>query len=282
MPSAPRLVVEVRWGPLAGRKAVIEPGQALRVGAAEPADLVIPHDRTMSGPHFELAWDGVTCRVRDLASALGTLVDGLAVTADAPAEVAHTGWVRAGNTDFSVYVEARSAPRDVAPPPDEALVLATLRPLADAGRLFAVLDAARDPRIRRLLHEAAESSRSLYDGAAGDALAEDAPHLVQLRADSALLERLVREGWGRRWGIYLTSAAPFDAVRRHLRRFLMVAVEGPPRGRLYLRFYDPHVLRGVWQVLTPRQRALFGADLDELFAEGGEPLGLLGQRDRAA
>jgi hypothetical protein len=42
------------------------------------------------------------------------------------------------------------------------------------------------------------------------------------------------------------------------------------------------VLRGVWQVLTPRQRALFGADLDELFAEGGEPLGLLGQRDRAA
>ncbi len=30
------------------------------------------------------------------------------------------------------------------------------------------------------------------------------------------------EGWGRRWGIYLTSRRPFDEVRTQLRRVLMV------------------------------------------------------------
>ncbi len=38
-----------------------------------------------------------------------------------------------------------------------------------------------------------------------------------------------RAEWGRRWGIWLTSAQPFTAVRRHLRRYLMVEREERPR-----------------------------------------------------
>ena len=44
-----------------------------------------------------------------------------------------------------------------------------------------------------------------------------APYLVgPMRKDSALLERLFREGHGKRWGIYCTSREKFAEVRHKL------------------------------------------------------------------
>ena len=265
VPPVKRAIVEVRWGPLASRKAVIDPGRTLRVGRSNVVDFALPHDAQMSAEHLALTWDGERCRVRDLDSAKGTWLGGERVPGG---EVSNGGWIQAGTTHLMVYFEAHTPPREE----DEVAALAgekatALHDLAREANLFAVVDASRGARPLRLLREAVDEHRSLYDGVKGEALARCAPYLVSLRADSGLLERLVQEGWGARWGIYLASARPFKEVRRHLRRFLMVE-DDVTAERYYFRFYDPSALRAFLPSCTPRQRADFFGEIACFFAEG--------------
>ncbi|MBK6535836.1 MAG: DUF4123 domain-containing protein [Deltaproteobacteria bacterium] len=89
-------------------------------------------------------------------------------------------------------------------PKEEAL--ATLRGLP--GKLYAVLDAARDPEILTLLRRSGYRYESLWKGWAGEVYGDVAPYLVRLRKDGRLLEQLV-EGLGRGVGVYLLSYSPF-------------------------------------------------------------------------
>ncbi|MCC6553514.1 MAG: DUF4123 domain-containing protein [Polyangiaceae bacterium] len=98
-----RLILAVCAGPDRGRKAALRPGEALRVGRSERAGLAVPRDGRMSAAHFELQWDGARARLLDLQSAGGTQLNGEPVTG---AEVPHGGWIRAGETNFTVHVEA--------------------------------------------------------------------------------------------------------------------------------------------------------------------------------
>ena len=108
--------------------------------------------------------------------------------------------------------------------------------------LFALLDSARTPRILEILEEIPENWLSLYEGDGGKEYDTVAPYLVGgLLRQPSLVRILIEEGWGKSWGIYLTSEEEFMKVRRHLRRFLVVQDEG--RQHLYFRFYDPRVLR---------------------------------------
>jgi hypothetical protein len=252
-----RVIVEIRWGRSASRKAVIEPGAVLRVGRSDRADLAVGHDARMSALHFALSWDGAVCRVDDLESLSGITLNGERVSGGV---IANGDWIFAGETVFSIYLEGATPPRDPAPrpTPETEAALAALREEGDG--LHAVLDGSKGARVTELLHEGVEPYRSLYDGAQGDALAEVAPYLVRFVAGSGLLERVVTEGWGRRWGIFLVSRRPFDEVRRHLRRFLMV--EDDETGeKVYFRFYDPATLRIFVPTCTTRQAA-------QLFGEG--------------
>lgn len=259
-----RVIVEVRTGPLLGSKAIVLPGESLRIGRTERAHLIVPRDGAMSGLHCTLAWDGEVCTLRDEKSARGTLLGGQPI--DGEARVPHGSWVQAGETSFIVYYEAFTPPREAAPidpaiAAQAAPALASLR--AEVGRLYAVLDAARDERILQLLRESVDEHRSLYDGVQGEALADVAPYLVSFRRDSALIERLVNEGWGRSWGVFVKSKLAFTALRRHFRRFLMVE-DDETRQRMYFRFYDPRVLREFMPIATLRQK-------DDLF-EGVEAM----------
>ena len=51
----------------------------------------------------------------------------------------------------------------------------------------------------------------------------------------------MEKGWGKSWGVYLTSDWPLPALRNFLRQFLMVSL--PDGKQVYFRFYDPRVLR---------------------------------------
>jgi hypothetical protein len=260
----PRLIVEVRFGVLQGDKTVLLPGRSIRVGRALPADLVVAHDAQMSPLHCEITWDGRRCRVRDLGSAKGTLLDGERVDAG---EVRHGSWVRAGNTVLMVYHEAHTPPRRgsrVDMTGVKARALAALA--AEEDPLFAVLDAARGERVLELCRESVEQYRSLYEGVGAEPLAEVAPYLVRLPRGTRLLPPLVREGWGRRWGIYLTCRRPFREVRTHLRRFLMVENQesGLP---MYFRFYDPVSMRVFLAGCTPRQRTEIYGDISSFWVE---------------
>jgi hypothetical protein len=112
-----------------------------------------------------------------------------------------------------------------------------------SGRLYGVLDAARDERIHPRLREFAATERiaSLYQGASAVELAAVAPYLVSFAAESPMLDWLRAEGWGKAWFTLLWSGAGFDALRDHWRGFGKVRVED---GRVLLfRLYDPRVLR---------------------------------------
>ncbi len=275
-PEQQRAIVQVRWGPSGGRKAIVEPGQPLRIGRTDLADLVISGDAMLSRVHCQLWWDQSQLRLRDLNSQQGTLLGGEPVQ---EAEVAHGGWIRAGETDLSVYFEGHT-PRRATKPEDPVVAscrpqaLATLRTEAQQRRLYAVLDAARDDRILELLRESVEEYRCLYEGLQAETLAHVAPYLVELGADSRLLDALVNEGWGHRWGIYLSSRRRPRAIRGQLRRFLTV-VDDETGKKLLFRFYDPKVLHGFLRTATVRQRDHLMTDVTAFIAEEhktGRPL----------
>lgn len=236
-------IVQVKWGRMSYHKAVVAPGQVLQVGRAESMGLAVPHDKELAEAHFELGWNGSRGWLKSLRGPTGTLLEGQPVERG---EILNGSWVRAGQTDFSVHFERTTPAREPEQPEPPELVACKARALevlrGQEAPLYAVLDAARSVRILELLHESVEECRSLYEGPQGDVLEEVAPYLVSLpNRKSWLLEALVQEGWGAGWGVYLTSPQPFLEVRRHLRKFLMVAME-EAEGRFYFRFYDPRVL----------------------------------------
>lgn len=262
-----RLIAEVRWGKLAGTKLVLRAGQNVRVGRLGGADFVVEHDGLMSRLHFELEWDGARAVLRDLESLSGTKLGGEVVRGDV--EVPHGGWIQAGETHFMVYKEGKTEAADAEADDSDKVALREerkrrraaenaldeLRGVASREKLYAVLDAARDDRILELLREHVEPHRSLYDGSEGETLEEVAPYLAgPMRDDSELLDKLVLEGWGKRWGIWCTSDEKFVDVRRHWRRFLMVELEETGE-RVYFRFYDPGVMRVFWDACEEGQKA---------------------------
>jgi pSer/pThr/pTyr-binding forkhead associated (FHA) protein len=266
-----RAIVEVRWAKVPVRKVVIEPGGTLRVGRSERADLAVPDDRSLSAVHFELRWDGATCRVADRSSQEGTFLNGERV---AEGEIANGGWIRAGGSVFSFYVEGATPPRlesglkgdgtdRLTPPQADALAAIEEAP----GQLFAVLDASRSLRVIEVMRESVEEYRSLYQGTKGEALAMQAPYLVRLPAKSRLLEQLVLEGWSGGWGIYLTCPRPFDEVRTQLRRLLMVSNDETEEA-MFFRFYDPRVLRLFLPTCGVRQKEQIFGDIDAFLVAG--------------
>lgn len=283
-----RAIVELRWGPEGGTKQVLAAGDSLRVGRKPKSQWVVP-DKQMSGAHFEVSYDGSRVLVRDLASATGTLVGGQKI-ADAE-ELPNGSWIRAGETDFMVYFEGATPPEETEL--DRALneELDELEPLHARwlteqrprllkekekkvarkkaaldtfrkveGPLYAVLDAARTDRILTVVRESVDPYRSLYEGIDGEALEDVAPYLVELLPNSSLLSRLIEEGWGNRWGIFIEYPGTFKDLRRHLRRFLMVA-DADTRKKFYFRFYDPVCLREFLPTSTPKQRAEFFGEI---------------------
>jgi Domain of unknown function (DUF4123)/FHA domain len=289
-----RAIVEMRRGPENGAKAILNPGDRIRIGRKPKAQWIVADDQ-MSGVHFEVEWDGAKCEVRDLKSAHGTLVGGEKITK--PAEVGNGGWIRAGSTDFMVYLEASTPPSmdeeayldeaeegEIEPlawkwieqnrasrqSAREALAArreAALQKLQQLdGPMFAVVDSSRDDRILILVRESVERYQSLYEGVEGEALGHVAPYLVELPRGSALLQRLVQEGWENRWMSFIEADLSFKEMRRHLRRFLMVA-DADTRKKMYFRFYDPVVLRSFVPTTTVKQRAEFFGEIKAFFVE---------------
>jgi len=138
-------------------------------------------------------------------------------------------------------------------PESARAICARLRAVGEP--LFAILDAARDPGILAAIRESDQPSQILYEGAEADDLADFGPYLIGLDGGGETLRRLVEEGWGRSWGVYLASRADFGAIRDHFRQF--VRVELPGDATALFRFYDPRVLREFLGCWTADERESF-------------------------
>jgi hypothetical protein len=156
------------------------------------------------------------------------------------------------------------------PVPEPTLHDRVIRELrAQREPLYAILDAARDPLVLTRLLDCKEEHQSLYEGAKGNQLSAAAPYLVSMPAGSASLQTIARAGWGESWGVYLTSDKPFRELRKHLRHFLMVELDG--RKKVYFRFYDPRVLRVFLPTCDASELTQFLGPIRCYLFEGAEP-----------
>jgi hypothetical protein len=244
--------LDIVTGNVDGRTIPIERDKPLCVGR-RAAGYSSPEDVFLSAEHFEIFWDGETCRLLDLGSANGTYVGGDRV---ATAILRGGEEIRAGNAAFRVRREETGA---------EPSRAETVRMLSGSQPLYAVLDAARTPRILELLALAGEEYGILYDGPSAIHLAAVAPYLVRLPEKSRLLRRLLREGWGQAWGVYVVANTPFEDLRKHLRHFLIV--QGEDGEGFYFRFYDPRVLRAFLPACTAEERTRFFGHIQAFLTE---------------
>ena len=155
------------------------------------------------------------------------------------------------------------------PPSVGQIVPAVQDLLAFFGRiiqpLYAVLDSARDRRIRPLIQDSGCEYRMLYGERLAAAMDGVGPYLVALPRGNPFLPRLIQMGWGNSWGIFLSTPADLTTVRRHLRRLLAVKL---PDGRQALfRFYDPRVLRNSIPGFREEEAAQFFGPISSIFAE---------------
>jgi hypothetical protein len=262
-----RGILAVSFGPQMGTKAVVSPGTTLTIGSDERAGLRLL-DEALAPVHLEVAWDGQRGRVTHRGGRALSMLDGRPF---ASAEVVHGQWIRAGGSDLTFHVEAFTPPAEAREPGIAAAASRALRELRARSGLYAVLDVAADPRILELVSEACEPWAPLFDGLEAARLADAAPRLFALSGDSRLLADLVREGWGERWGVFLTSSREPAVVRRHLRQFLLANVPGEA-DPVYFRFYDPDVLRVVLTTSTDDERRKWFDGVVDAFI-GEDPAG---------
>jgi hypothetical protein len=117
--------------------------------------------------------------------------------------------------------------------------LKDLQQLAGEQRLYAVLDACDAPPILAKVGELGPSrALCLYRGRVSPEMLAVAPYLV--RIDEELLQWLIATVWTEPWGIFVAAKLEPEAVRKHLRKFLVV--KGPEGETMYFRYYDPRVL----------------------------------------
>jgi hypothetical protein len=157
------------------------------------------------------------------------------------------------------------------PPTAESRLIAMLNERFQP--LYAILDAARDPRVMKMLLESNEQHQSLYQGESAERLVHFAPYLVRLPKGSPLIEQLVKNGWGKSWGIYLTCDQAFENVRSHFRHFLIVKTESGKD--LYFRFYDPRVLSNYLPNCRNDEAGKFFGQITRYAMEDSQPGRLL-------
>jgi pSer/pThr/pTyr-binding forkhead associated (FHA) protein len=167
-----------------------------------------------------------------------------------------------------------------APRPPQVVPAIALDPYEAAtmeGRLFhllsnqpqpvmALIDAIRDREILQLLQTHGDEHQSLYRREQDPQLA---PHLVRFAPRSALLRQMIQKGWGRQWGIFLTSGLSLADLRQYFRTALMVTM--PDGVELFSRFYDPRFFRTFLESCTAAEAESYFGPVTAYFMEDERP-----------
>jgi hypothetical protein len=135
--------------------------------------------------------------------------------------------------------------------------------------IWMVVDGARDPRVYVTLVKSYLEYSCLYSGAIAPALQRAAPYLVQLELGGSYTRELLECAWGQNWGVILRCDLELEQLRKHLRKFLMVA---DARGRkLLFRYYDPRVLRAYLPTCNPQELREFCGPIETFYLEAADP-----------
>lgn len=139
--------------------------------------------------------------------------------------------------------------------------------------VYAILDGASIPDLLERLCEMRPPHVCLYRGELDADLAEVAPYLVNIAPNTQFTNWLLRECWGRHWGVFAHTHLSMVEARKHFRKFLTVHDEaGNP---LLFRYYDPRVLRKFLPTCEGEElEQLFGG-VASFFAESADAADLV-------
>ena len=140
-----------------------------------------------------------------------------------------------------------------------------------SGGVYVYLNALREQLIQAFVEASGEQFMPLSQSlVAGRVMTSS--YLVALPRNSRLHNVLLKEGWGRMWGVYCSSPAPLEQVAGHLRSFATVqSAGGVP---LNLPLADPQFMRVFLSSLSPAEGIAVFGPVRHFFleAEGGEAL----------
>ncbi|BDC51591.1 hypothetical protein F183_A39060 [Bryobacterales bacterium F-183] len=132
--------------------------------------------------------------------------------------------------------------------------------------LYAVLDATKDMLVRAFVEACGEPCVALTE-----TLVQNKPgigcYLVQVSPTAVkLLDFLIRDGWGKNWGVYCTSSAGLENVATHLRNVINVyTATGLP---FQLRLHEPPLMRCFLPGLLPHEATAILGPLSSFVVEG--------------
>jgi hypothetical protein len=140
---------------------------------------------------------------------------------------------------------------------------------AAQGNVYVYLNALREQLIQAFVDASGEQFLPLTQSlVAGRPV--NSSYLVALPRNSRLHNVLLKDGWGRMWGVYCSSPAPLEQVAGHLRSFACVqSSAGVP---LNLPLADPQFLRVLLASLSPAEGIAIFGPIRHFFleTEGGE------------
>lgn len=135
--------------------------------------------------------------------------------------------------------------------------------------VYTILDGVAIRELLVMFWEHKPQHICLYRGELEPDLAQAAPYLVKLEAQSPFTE-FVLSGWDKHWGIFFWSKEEIRVLRQHFRKFMMV--NGPDGKPLYFRYYDPRVLRAYLPTCNVDDiAAVFGSHVMRFFTEAEQP-----------
>lgn len=135
-------------------------------------------------------------------------------------------------------------------------------------RVYTVLDGASVPGLPMKLYEMRPPRYCLFTGDLEPDMVEVAPYLVRLYPNMPFTDWVLKECWGKHWGIFLHSRLPLKEMRKHFRALITVYDEkGNP---MTFRYYDPRVLRRFLPTCKPAELKIFFGGVESFFAESTE------------
>lgn len=260
-----RIVLEVMDGPLAGKTVELSPGETVTVGRTAKSQLMLAHDSFLSGLHFLVECTEMNGVLRDCNSSNGTWINGEKV-AERP--IQQGDQISAGQTRFKITMDENtlsdntrtstvlfSIPKldDMRMPDGSMTSVSEAKALTEEQQnvieylrrapapLYAILNGNVEERVPHILIGCGELYQYLPEGLNFGDNVPPAVYLAHVPTNSALLPKLVQEGWGKHWILFFTCMHPFAEIRKHLRQFILLQTDEGKR--FFFRYYDPRLLQ---------------------------------------
>jgi len=142
--------------------------------------------------------------------------------------------------------------------------------------IHVLIDGAHDPQLLPQIVRSGHRYACLFDELEASHLTHAAPYLVELPEDHDLVGLLGR-GFGRKWYSFVRTAAHFDTLLHHLRRYAKCRHDTGKGHTIdaYFAYWDPRVAADWFATLRGEEAQQFFDPIEAVFAEDPNSAGCL-------